>query len=71
MRKIESNVWSKPDITGTAPSPRAAFGIGVISSKLYIFGGRDTSQRVNDVHILDVEKLNWESPAISGIPFIN
>ena len=36
------------------PSPRAAHSMCSIDKNLYIFGGRDTEKRQNDLHIFNV-----------------
>jgi len=67
----ESFSWSKIDTHGTQPSPRAAFGMAVVSSpdnnstqRIVVIGGRDTSQRVYDIHILEVASLTWFQPLL-------
>ena len=31
----------------------------IIGMHVFIFGGRDNTQRVNDIHVLDVDKMTW------------
>ena len=38
------------------PTPRAAHGMCVIGSNIYIFGGRDIEDRQNDLHCFDTSK---------------
>eukprot|EP01116_Phalansterium_solitarium_P005530 TRINITY_DN1726_c0_g1_i1.p1 TRINITY_DN1726_c0_g1~~TRINITY_DN1726_c0_g1_i1.p1 ORF type:complete len:380 (+),score=119.82 TRINITY_DN1726_c0_g1_i1:123-1262(+) len=64
----DTATWSRPTVTGTPPTPRAAFGMCSIGSKVYVFGGRDTMQRVNDVHVFDVDTCSWSQPQTHGTP---
>jgi hypothetical protein len=45
--------WSRPVTTGTVPGPRAGHTISAVGSKLFVFGGGDGNQYLNDLHILD------------------
>jgi len=59
-------IWEKKEVSGTTPTPRAASSLCVIGSKLFLFGGRDTTQRVNDLHTLDITSLHWDQPKVYG-----
>jgi amphiphysin len=48
----ENNSWEQVTTQGEVPSPRAAFGMDVVGSSIYVFGGRDTAQRQNDTYVV-------------------
>lgn len=64
-----SLTWQAPSVGGTPPSPRF-YHAGIVINDVYaIFGGclaADFSQPVNDMHLLDLQKMSWSSPATSG-----
>lgn len=53
--------WTKPVTAGVAPEPRSHHGAVLYGDKLIIFGGLSglTAERLNTVHILDLEKRPW------------
>ena len=52
-----AKVWSQPmHMNLGLPSPRAAHAMCSIDRNIYIFGGRDTEKRQNDLHIFNVGK---------------
>ena len=44
---------------GVAPSPRAAHSVCVVGNLAYVFGGRHMDTRLNDLHCLDMDKMEW------------
>ncbi len=51
---LDTLTWTKVTTSGTIPSARAAFGgMCPVGNTIYIFGGRDSSQRTNDLFALD------------------
>jgi len=56
---IAKNRWEWPVCSGHAPSPRAAHSVCVVGTKAYVFGGRHGDFRLNDLHCLDLESLEW------------
>ena len=51
-----TGTWSSPEITGPRPPPCAGFSFTKVDlSRAVLFGGRQRHQRVNEVHILDME----------------
>ena len=52
MRRVETNTWQQVEAKGQIPSPRAAFGMDVVGSSIYVFGGRDTTKRQNDLYVV-------------------
>lgn len=51
--------WSVPVTKGLIPSARAAHTAVRFGSKVYIFGGRHSHTRLNDVHCLDLNSMAW------------
>eukprot|EP00911_Craspedida_sp_UC1_P002073 UC1_evm4s1599 len=53
--------------TGEAPSPRAAHAMVCLGNKmLYIFGGKDSTGRQNDLYALDLSSKVWSRLAPMG-----
>ena len=51
-------VWISPEMTGTRPPPCAAFTLTKVDPhRVVLFGGKQKSERVNQLHILNME--NW------------
>ena len=48
----ESKAWEQVQASGDIPSPRAAFGMDVVGGSIYVFGGRDTTKRQNDLYVV-------------------
>jgi hypothetical protein len=63
-------VWMAVVTNGEAPQQRANHSSAVLEwngrTELFVFGGWNGSERLNDVHILDTETSTWSSPRISG-----
>ena len=55
--------WSAPEVLGELPSARAAHGAVTVGSRMFVFGGRDSSGRVNDTFALDAAPLSWSRVA--------
>ena len=62
--------WRIVPTTGEAPQQRANHSSAVLewngTTELFVFGGWNGSERLNDLHILDTETSTWSSPRISG-----
>jgi len=59
--------WSKPEISGAIPGPRRAHtGTLINKNKLFIFGGGDGNKALNDIYVLDTDKLHWDTYKTSG-----
>uniref|UniRef100_V5E466 Uncharacterized protein n=2 Tax=Kalmanozyma brasiliensis (strain GHG001) TaxID=1365824 RepID=V5E466_KALBG len=61
--------WSKPEVGGTAPSPRRAHTCNYYEGQLIVFGGGNGVGALNDVHTLDVNdlsRLEWRRMECSG-----
>lgn len=54
------NAWSKPDVRGTAPTPRLGHSTTTLADgKLLVFGGRAESKHYSDIHIFDPLRNAW------------
>ena len=66
---LESMVWTPIQALGDAPPPRADHAACLIDGKfLAIFGGRSTSEYFNDIHILQVDTMQWTTHKKMGNP---
>jgi hypothetical protein len=63
-------VWRAVETTGEAPQARANHSSAVLDwngkTELFVFGGWNGSERLNDIHILDTETSTWSTPRVSG-----
>ncbi|KAG0568578.1 hypothetical protein M758_6G027400 [Ceratodon purpureus] len=60
--------WTKLEVFGEAPVSRGGQSVTLIGSQLYMFGGEDSKRRVlNDLNILDLESMTWETVVASGV----
>lgn len=63
-------VWRKVETTGEAPQQRANHSSAVLEwngkTELFVFGGWNGSERLNDLHVLDTDTSTWSTPRISG-----
>jgi len=54
------NTWAKPEVRGTAPTPRLGHSTTTLpDGKLLIFGGKSDSKHYSDLHIFDPLRLAW------------
>lgn len=76
--------WTKPDIKGPAPTPRFNHCAVIIKSAILIHGGFHFNQDyflekqkfgtrlkdhyLNDMRLLDTEKMSWVRFSVSGTP---
>lgn len=56
--------WRWPRYSGKCPTARAAHSGALIGEKFFIFGGRDSQQRLNDLHTFDMQTLEWQRVAV-------
>jgi UDP-N-acetylglucosamine:LPS N-acetylglucosamine transferase len=68
---IPTRRWSRPTFTTTdVPPPRRAHTTVLYQNKIWVFGGGNGLQALNDVWTLDVsgslDRMRWEQVAISG-----
>mmetsp|Transcript_22188 Transcript_22188/g.33883 ORF Transcript_22188/g.33883 Transcript_22188/m.33883 type:complete len:566 (-) Transcript_22188:509-2206(-) len=61
--------WRLVETTGSAPQQRANHSSAVLNEtgELFIFGGWNGRERLNDIHILDVRTSTWSSPHVGGV----
>jgi leucine-zipper-like transcriptional regulator 1 len=52
---------------GPPPEARANHCSAVLGRKLFIFGGWNGQQRLNDVHVLDSDTMTWTQLAPRGV----
>ncbi|KAK7269350.1 hypothetical protein RIF29_22075 [Crotalaria pallida] len=64
---LETLTWDEIDADGTPPSPRSDHAAAVLAERyLHIFGGGSHSTCYNDLHVLDLETMEWSQPAQLG-----
>jgi hypothetical protein len=57
---VDTLTWTKPDISGELPHPRAGMTLTACRDRLFLFGGSGTSSKCfNDLQILDRKELRW------------
>ena len=61
-RTTHALTWSQPDRHGVPPSPRNGHTCDLIDSKLFIFGGGDKADLLNELHVFNVHTLTWSMP---------
>lgn len=65
----ESLTWRRVETQGTIPQQRANHSSAILeeTGELFIFGGWNGTERLNDIHILDTETSTWTCPRIGGV----
>ncbi|PIA63125.1 hypothetical protein AQUCO_00200865v1 [Aquilegia coerulea] len=53
-------------VKGTPPSPRDSHSCTTVGNNLFVFGGTDGRDPLNDLHILDTSTNTWISPSLRG-----
>lgn len=69
MLDLKIKEWSMPRCFGIPPSPRESHTVTVVGEdRLVVFGGSGEGggNYLNDVHILDLKTMAWNSPIIKG-----
>eukprot|EP00249_Psilotum_nudum_P015783 c25518_g1_i2 orf=2-823(-) len=60
---LETMTWEAVEAVGTLPSPRSGHTATVQTNRfLLIFGGGAKSTCFNDLHLLDLETMEWSQP---------
>lgn len=66
---LETMTWNIVETTQTPPAPRFDHTAAVLGERyLLIFGGCSHSIFFNDLHVLDLETMEWSQPQIQGDP---
>jgi hypothetical protein len=63
---IDTMHWTKLQVSGVPPEPRANHSSAVVGANLFVFGGWDGQKRLNDIHVLDTDTLIWTCPEVRG-----
>ncbi|XP_006664611.1 acyl-CoA-binding domain-containing protein 6-like [Oryza brachyantha] len=65
---LETMTWDEFETTGTLPSPRSEHAAACHADRyLLIFGGGSHSTCFNDLHLLDMQTMEWSRPQHQGI----
>ncbi|KAL6062754.1 SAM domain (Sterile alpha motif) domain containing protein [Balamuthia mandrillaris] len=74
QQQQRKTVWTRPSVSGPAPSARCAHSTTVVASNVFIFGGWDGNKMLNDLHMLHTDlvssstpSLTWSKPITTGI----
>jgi hypothetical protein len=65
----ESLTWRKVEYTGAVPQQGANHSSAILeeTGELFIFGGWNGTERLNDIHILDTATSVWTCPHVAGV----
>ncbi|KAK1294086.1 Acyl-CoA-binding domain-containing protein 4 [Acorus calamus] len=64
---LETMTWDEIDTVGVPPSPRSAHAAAVHAERyLLIFGGGSHATCFNDLHVLDMQSMEWSRPTQQG-----
>ncbi|XVF57493.1 hypothetical protein PTKIN_Ptkin06aG0209600 [Pterospermum kingtungense] len=64
---LETMTWDEIDAVGTPPSPRSDHAAAVHAERyLLIFGGGSHATCFNDLHVLDLQAMEWSRPTQQG-----
>lgn len=64
-----SHCWYGPSIKGQPPDARAAHSADVIGgNKIYVFGGWNGKKAMNDLYVLETEKMVWRQIQLKNVP---
>ncbi|PIN23946.1 Kelch repeat-containing protein [Handroanthus impetiginosus] len=64
---LESMTWDEMDTVGVPPSPRSDHAAAVHADRyLLIFGGGSHASCFNDLHVLDLQTMEWSRPTQQG-----
>ncbi|XP_017627199.1 acyl-CoA-binding domain-containing protein 4-like isoform X1 [Gossypium arboreum] len=64
---LETMTWDEIDVAGVAPSPRSGHAAAVHAERyLLVFGGSSHATFFNDLHVLDLQTMEWSKPAQLG-----
>ncbi|KAJ7977955.1 acyl-CoA-binding domain-containing protein 4 [Quillaja saponaria] len=64
---LETKTWDEIDAVGVPPSPRSDHAAAVHAERyLLIFGGGSHATCYNDLHVLDLQTMEWSRPTQQG-----
>lgn len=64
---VDLMTWEEQSPGGTSPSTRNNhISVVVARTKIFVHGGHDGGKWLNDLHILDTERLCWVTPNVAG-----
>ncbi|XVE63044.1 hypothetical protein DITRI_Ditri06bG0168100 [Diplodiscus trichospermus] len=64
---LETMTWDEIDAVGVPPSPRSDHAAAVHAERyLLIFGGGSHAACFNDLHVLDLQAMEWSRPTQQG-----
>lgn len=64
---LETMTWDELDAVGVPPSPRSDHSAAVHAERyLLIFGGGSHATCFNDLHVLDLQSMEWSRPTQQG-----
>mmetsp|Transcript_23008 Transcript_23008/g.33959 ORF Transcript_23008/g.33959 Transcript_23008/m.33959 type:complete len:604 (+) Transcript_23008:356-2167(+) len=66
---VDTYRWRLVETTGCLPQQRANHSSAYLeeTDELFIFGGWNGRERLNDIHILDTETSTWSRPHVGGV----
>lgn len=63
-----SQQWTAINTGGRHPRARYRATTVVSNSQMILFGGHDGTRHLNDIHVLDLDSLQWSAPAVENPP---
>lgn len=63
-----NRIWSEPVTKGALPSPRDSHSCTAVGDNLFVFGGTNGTNSLNDLYILDTSSNTWIAPSLRGDP---
>jgi len=66
---VPTMTWRKVATTGESPQQRANHSSCILeeTGEIFIFGGWNGTNRLNDIHIFDTKTCNWSCPKVGGV----
>ena len=66
---VDTLTWRKVETNGEKPQPRANHSSAILEEtcELCLFGGWNGGERLNDIHILNIETSMWTRPRVGGV----
>jgi hypothetical protein len=66
---VQTMTWRRVETTGAIPQQRANHSSAMLveTAELFIFGGWNGTERLNDIHILDTRTSTWTCPHVGGV----